>query len=50
MQLSFSIRTAWLWKPWFVYKKRLTDQAKANGSTIWWFNWLCFSISYNRLL
>lgn len=48
--LNLTIRTAWQWVPTFTYQRNLTERAKANGATLWWCNWLCFQLSYNRLL
>jgi hypothetical protein len=36
------------WKPVWVYKRDLTEAAKADGATIWWFNFAWFQISYSR--
>lgn len=38
------------WKPVFVHRKSLTEAAKADGETIWWFNFAWFQISYGRWL
>lgn len=36
------------WKPSFVYRKHLTERARADGDAIWWARWLWFQISYSR--
>ena len=36
------------WKPECTHKKRLTEQAKADGAAIWWFRWLWFQVSFSR--
>ena len=38
------------WKPVFVHKSQLTEKAKADGATVWWFNFAWFQISYSRWL
>lgn len=37
------------WKPSFT-RRHLTEQAKAEGETVWWARWLFFQISYSRFL
>lgn len=38
------------WKPEFHYKKELTEEAKRNGSTIWYVRWLWVQVSFSRWL
>jgi len=45
--LEFQPFGLWL-LPEFRYRSSLTEQAKADGETIWWARWLWFQISYGR--
>ncbi len=47
ISLKLNIFNPWL-IPDFTWKRDLTEQAKANGETIWWARWLYFQISYSR--
>lgn len=38
----------WLVPDW--HRRDLTEFAKSQGETIWWFRWLWFQISYSRWL
>ncbi len=37
----------WL-KPQFRWFRRLTEEAKADGSTIWYFRWAWVQVSFSR--
>ena len=37
----------WLVPDWHL-RKTLSDVAKVEGATIWWFRWLWFQVSYSR--
>lgn len=50
MRLQFSIQP-FVWNLFqYHYKKDLTERARASGFTIWWVKFLCFTISYSRLV
>lgn len=49
LSLDFGPFCFW-WMPQFYRKASLTERAKADGATIWWFRWLWFQISYSRWL
>lgn len=48
-KLSLSINPFGFWfRPSFVWKRDLTEHAKAQGETIWWARWAWFQISFGR--
>ena len=32
-----------------AYKRNLSEQARADGCTIWWVRFACFTLSYSRM-
>ena len=48
-RISFCLNPfGWWLKPSFTRKKDLTEAAKRDGATIWWFRWLFLQVSYSR--
>lgn len=48
-RVSFALMPFGFWlKPQFVYRRSLTERAKADGETIWWARWAWFQISFSR--
>lgn len=48
-RISFDIKPFGFWlKPDFVNRNDITEMAKSQGKTIWWFRWAWFQISYSR--
>jgi len=47
LSLDFNPFGFWI-KPSFHRRKHLTEQAKAQGETQWYFRWLWFQITYSR--
>ena len=45
--LSFMPFGFW-WKPEYTHRSTMTEQARADGETIWWVRWAWFQISYSR--
>ena len=49
--ISIDIKPFGFWPvPEFSYRKNLTERAKAEGATIWWFRWAWFQLSCSRFL
>lgn len=49
LSLDINVFGCW-WVPRFHSFPTLTEQAKRDGSTIWYARWLIFQISYARFL
>jgi len=49
MKISIDINLfGFWWKPSFTNRNDLSEDAKEQGHSIWWFRWLWFQISYGR--
>ena len=48
-RVSFELNPFGFWiVPRFQWRRDLTEQAKADGATIWWARWAWFQISFSR--